>query len=277
MDAKVLSEASLLDLRPKNSFGKCHILNSTNIPLSELIERIHELPSNSQPINLLGYQAELISAMDILEKRGYHINAQQAVEDEQLLSIKDGHYVITGEDSKPLWKPAKVVESFVQKYADLCEDKIGLDLACGSGRDSVYMALNGWSMTSVDHSRNALDRLQQLAKINQQSVRSRQLDLEQNFSEIRSMNCSYSAIVVVRYLHRPILDQLRSLIAPKGFIIYQTFLRGSEQFGSPKNPRYLLEDGELANRFSDFKIYENKIDYLPDGRPTNCFIAQKLE
>jgi len=265
MDNKTLSETPLLDLRPEKSFGECHVLNSTNIPFIELVNRIHELPASSQNLNLLGYRKDLDAAVSILASKGYRIGCVQATDDEELVAKKDGHYLIAGDISKRLWKPATVVTDFVKRYAGLCDKKTGLDVACGSGRDSVFMASKGWSMTSVDHSQSALERLRLLAKTNRQSVDERLFDLERDdlwFSSIRS---SYSAIVVVRYLHRPIFEQLKTLIAPNGFIIYQTFMRGSEKLGSPKNPRFLLENGELAELFSDFKIYEDRIEYLADG------------
>lgn len=275
MDSKTLSTGSLIDLRPERSFIECHVLNSTNIPLAELSHRIHELPPNSQSLNLLGYQEDLSDATYILASKGYRVDVTQATTDGELLAKKDGCYLVTGNASKRLWKPASVVKDFVEHYADLCDKKIGLDVACGSGRDSVYLANKGWSMTSVDHSSSALERLRLLAKTNQQSIDDRQLCLEQGIQCLSSIKACYSAIVVVRYLHRPLFEPLKSLIAPKGFIIYQTFLRGSEQFGSPKNPRYLLKQGELAQRFCDFKIHKDHVEYLADGRPTNCFIAQK--
>ena len=276
MDLKALTLAPLLDLRSEKSFEQSHIANSTNIPVQQLEQRIHELPEKTQQLNILGDNLALELANKILSAKGYNIVISQPLEDDRLLSSKNTPYVVQGAASKRLWKPAKVVELFVDQYAGLCVNKKGLDLACGSGRDSVYMAANGWSMTSVDYSESALERLQALAETNRQRVNVKKIDLQRDPLKLDRLREQYSAVVVIRYLHRELFEQLRSLIAPKGFIIYQTFLTGCEQFGSPKNPRFLLKSGELAELFSDFKIYKDQIEYLSDGRPTNCFIAQKL-
>jgi len=275
MDLKALSLSPLIDLRREELFKQSHIANSTNIPVAQLEQRIHELPDKTQRLNILGDNQDIELADKILAAKGYSISLRQILEDERSCFSKDSAHLVKGNRSRRLWKPAKVVQQFIDQYSDLCMNKKGLDLACGSGRDSVCMANNGWSMTSVDYSQSALDRLQSLAKINQQRVDVKKIDLERNPQQLDKLAGLYSAVIVIRYLHRDLFEQLRSLIAPKGFIIYQTFLTGCEQFGSPKNPRFLLNPGELADRFSDFKIYEDKIEYLNDGRPTNCFIAQK--
>jgi len=274
MDLKALSLSPLLDLRSEKLFERGHILNSTSIPALQLEKRIHELPDKSQRLNILGDKQALELAGEILSAKGYNIATSQSLEESRMLP-SENPYIVQGNTSRRLWNPAKVVEEFIAQYADSCVNKKGLDVACGSGRDSVYMAANGWSMTSVDYSQSALDRLQELAKNNRQGTNVKKIDLERDFLRLDELEQQYSAVVVIRYLHRALFEQLRSLIAPKGFIIYQTFLTGCEQFGSPKNPRFLLKNGELAERFSDFKIYKDQIEYLNDGRPTNCFIAQK--
>ena len=50
---------------------------------------------------------------------------------------------------------------------------------------------------------------------------------------------------MTNYLWRPILDELVALLAPGGWLLYETFAVGNEQFGRPTNPDYLLRPGEL--------------------------------
>ena len=52
-------------------------------------------------------------------------------------------------------------------------------------------------------------------------------------------------MVVTNYLFRPILGDIVSAVAPGGVLIYETFATGNEQYGRPKNPDFLLNDGEL--------------------------------
>lgn len=55
----------------------------------------------------------------------------------------------------------------------------------------------------------------------------------------------FDAVVVTRYLHRPLLVPMVEALAPGGVLIYETFAAGNERFGRPRNPEFLLERGEL--------------------------------
>jgi SAM-dependent methyltransferase len=55
----------------------------------------------------------------------------------------------------------------------------------------------------------------------------------------------FDAIVVTNYLHRPLFPQLLAALAEGGLLIYETFARGNEAYGRPRNPDFLLERDEL--------------------------------
>ena len=55
----------------------------------------------------------------------------------------------------------------------------------------------------------------------------------------------FAGVVVVSYLHRPLLPRLLEALAPGGVLIYETFAAGNERFGRPSNPEFLLKPGEL--------------------------------
>lgn len=271
----------ILDLRPAKQFNQSHIINSASFPIDELSERLHELPIRTQPVELFGSLAQMQNATKFLSGKGYRVTNTQEATEEKLLQLKQvGRLAFDGSYHR-LWQPAAIVERFVQTYSMDCENKKGLDLACGSGRDAVFMSMNGFLMTAVDYLPDALSKLSDLASRCEQSIKTLQIDLERTNqitlqSPLDELTAHYGCVIVVRYLHRPGLAQLKSLIDIGGYIVYQTFMRGCEKFGSPRNPRFLLEHGELANVFSDFEILIDEVEYLADGRPTNCFIAKRM-
>ena len=58
----------------------------------------------------------------------------------------------------------------------------------------------------------------------------------------------FDAIVVSRFLWRPLFPQIFNCLAVGGVLIYETFAAGNEQYGSPRNPDFLLRAGELVER-----------------------------
>ena len=113
-----------------------------------------------------------------------------------------------------------------------------LDLACGSGRHTRYLASLNHVVEGVDVDASPLA---ELARIPGVSVRS--ADLEQGpwpYGE-----AEFAGVVVTNYLHRPSLSMLLRALAPGGVLIYETFALGNERFGRPRNPNFLLLPGEL--------------------------------
>ena len=267
----------IVDLRSPEQFTQNHIKGSANIPAPSIEERMHELPNKSSPLNLVGNIEELDMASAFLKQKGYLVNKVINSESLNFENKEFNPFTSTGTAVNRLWQPASVVKKFAELVKPTSSHYKGIDLACGSGRDCVYLTQQGWNMTAIDYSSVALEKLSLLASVNQREVNSINLDIEKNFSKLESsFENAFDLVVTVRYLHRPILERLTNLIKVKGYIVYQTFLRGSEKFGSPKNPNYLLEEGELAKCFAGFEILLDDIKYLDDGRPTNRFIARRI-
>ncbi|NQY87371.1 MAG: methyltransferase domain-containing protein [Colwellia sp.] len=130
-----------------------------------------------------------------------------------------------------------------------------LDLACGSGRNGLYLVENGIPVTFADVNSAAIAQVQQHAYVvnNIKQADFWLIDFEQE-GETPLAGKSFAAIMVFRYLHRPLFEQIKQAILPNGLIIYETFTQQQAQFGRPKNPDFLLKAGELADVFADWKI-----------------------
>jgi SAM-dependent methyltransferase len=113
-----------------------------------------------------------------------------------------------------------------------------LDLACGSGRNARWLARQGFRVVAVDRDAAAITGL------GAEGIDARCLDLETEDWPLAGE--VFDGIVVTRYLHRPRLADLLALLVPGGVLIYETFMRGNEAYGSPRRPEFLLESGELA-------------------------------
>jgi SAM-dependent methyltransferase len=132
----------------------------------------------------------------------------------------------------------------VKRFASLIRDGgTVLDLACGGGRHSRYLSALGYHVVAVD-----IDVSGVLDLSANENVEIIEADLEAGdwpFSDRR-----FDGIVVTNYLHRPHLPRLVESLSPGGVLIYETFAKGNEKLGRPRNPAFLLNPAELLDAFA---------------------------
>jgi SAM-dependent methyltransferase len=114
-----------------------------------------------------------------------------------------------------------------------------LDFAAGSGRHARLAESAGCLVTAADRDGAALSTIGG-------TVRCVTADLEAGPWPFAPG--SFDAVVVCNYLFRPRFAELCSLLSPGGMLVYETFARGNERYGRPRNPDFLLAPGELAER-----------------------------
>ena len=152
---------------------------------------------------------------------------------------------------KPKSSPSRWVMNSVQHWP------VGghaLDYACGSGRHSTAIAARWpgrFSITAVDWNQDALASL----SVASPDVVTLCHDLEA--APWPFADQSFDIVLVTNYLYRPRLAQLFGLIRPGGCLVYETFGSGHAAFGRPRNPDYLLREGELPDHLPpDFSILD---------------------
>jgi tellurite methyltransferase len=145
---------------------------------------------------------------------------------------------------------------FLMAYAHLLLDKPlpspVMDLACGDGRNGLFLAEHGLRVIFCDRSESALGEVKQGASRLGLSVETWQLDLETETKVLPEDR--FGAIVIFRYLHRPLIPEIKASLKKNGLLIYETFTGSQPQFGRPRNPDYLLQPGELLDRFSSWQL-----------------------
>lgn len=128
-----------------------------------------------------------------------------------------------------------------------------LDLACGDGRNGLYAAGLGLEVVCCDRSRSALRRVRREARAMGLRVRLWWTDLEAAQRPPLPED-AFGAALVFRYLHRPLIPEIRRTVRSQGLVIYETFTVAQRQYGPPRNPDHLLNPGELAKWFEDWDI-----------------------
>jgi SAM-dependent methyltransferase len=114
-----------------------------------------------------------------------------------------------------------------------------LDVACGSGRHTRFFLRRGHPVVAVDRDVAGLADLP-----GHQGLEVLEADLEDG-RPFPLSDRHFEGVVVTNYLYRPLLSDLVTAVGPGGVLIYETYARGHERFGSPTNSAFLLEPGEL--------------------------------
>lgn len=166
----------------------------------------------------------------------------------------------------------RAISPWIEKYAQLIlKEKPVLDLACGRGRHCLYLLAAGYEVTAVD-----IDTSSVAAYEGREGLSIVQADLEKNRWPFPGG--SFSGIVVVNYLWRPLFADIAAALSPGGILLYDTFAQGNEKFGRPSNPDFLLAPGELAEVFGrDLNVidfFEGRVD-MPNPAYRQSIVARK--
>jgi SAM-dependent methyltransferase len=151
----------------------------------------------------------------------------------------------------------------VEQYVSLAACGKALDLACGTGRNSLFLARKGFRVEAVDISRTAIDRLAGLHP----GITARCLDLDT--WEIPENE--YDLILNIRFLDRRLFPGITAGLKPGGILIFESFTAEEED-------RFCLMKNELLHAFSDLdRIHYSEKKLEGEGRfkGTACFVGVK--
>jgi SAM-dependent methyltransferase len=147
-----------------------------------------------------------------------------------------------------------------------------LDVACGRGRHALWLAAQGFQVHAVDRARDALDALRRSAQGRALPIETSERDLEAE--EVDLGDGAYDAVVVFRFLHRPLFPALRRALRPGGVLVYETFTVGQEARGHPHNPRFHLQPGELLRLVAPLEVLRER-DGDFEGQMLASVVARK--
>ncbi len=153
-----------------------------------------------------------------------------------------------------------------------------LDLACGQGRNGLFLTSRNVPVIFADNSEAHLQSITSALEAGGDETKCSecwQIDFEVEGSN-PLVGKRFDAIMVFNYLHRPLFAQIREAIRPGGLLIYETFTVNQKQFGRPNNLDFLLQLGELAQEFSGWEILQEFEGVLFDpDRAVAQLVARK--
>ena len=146
---------------------------------------------------------------------------------------------------------------FLVEEMDALRPGRALDVACGEGRNAVWLASKGWRVTGVDFSRAGLAKARRLAADRGVEV----AWVEADVVEWQPPAASFDAVVVM-YLHLPaehrcqVLAHAAAALAPGGVLLVvghdtSNLLEGA---GGPQDPAVLFGPEEITEDLSGLQI-----------------------
>lgn len=126
-----------------------------------------------------------------------------------------------------------------------------LDIACGRGRNALYLAERGFAVTGIDISDQGLKMLGQEALNRNLAVELLRWDLE---SKILLPRGPFDVITEFFYFQRSLFPSIRDTLRPGGMAVVRTFSKAGDFPGGPANPDFVLDPGELLDIFSGWEI-----------------------
>ena len=164
------------------------------------------------------------------------------------------------------------------------EEGCVIDLACGSGRHSLFALEQGYKVLAVDIQTGPILELKNnLSPELKSRLAVLELDLEQPTFPVINNDLAVHGVIVTNYLNRPHFHHLLDLLALGGIFIHETFAVGNEQFGKPSNPAFLLQKDELWQYIqsrNDFSVVSFEQGYLERPKPAMiqriCAVKQNI-
>lgn len=147
-----------------------------------------------------------------------------------------------------------------------------LDLACGTGRNALWLAAHGWRVTAVDGSPAAIELLRSRAAARGLTVDARVADLEKGEYPIE--RSAWDLIVVCYYLQRDLFEPAKEGLVAGG--IFLAIVHITEPGEQPTEHR--LRPGELVRYFQGWEIlhrHEGQPNDAAHRRPVAEIVARR--
>jgi SAM-dependent methyltransferase len=111
-----------------------------------------------------------------------------------------------------------------------------LDLACGAGRNAIWLARLGWDVVAIDGASEAI----RIVREREPRIEARILDLEST-GPLPFDDESFDLVAILFYLHRPLYAEAKRLVRRGETIVAAARMSGT----------YRIAAGELRASFDD--------------------------
>ncbi len=135
-----------------------------------------------------------------------------------------------------------------------------LDIAMGTGQDSIFLATRGRTVYGLDRSEEAVRQARRNSVILGQTFN----PILGDATDLSFKPGSLAGVTVFYFLVREILPGIVGILQRGGVLIYETFLLRQNVLDRERNPLFLLKDGEMYRTLTetmDVLFYEETISF----------------
>lgn len=233
----------VIDLRSPEAFERLHPAGAWRFEPAEIAGWPFALPPRDEPVFLLADDpARALAAAAVLRAQG-----RKTI---RLLSSDPAAWPVppeSGPERPTVWPSPWLaeIESLLPRAGR------ALDLAAGTGRNAVWLALRGLEVTAVDRLPDALERAARLARRVGVTLTTCVADLRR---PAERPGGAWEIVCVFRYLNRDLFAWIRDAVAPGGLVVFETFAGAPGGEWGPRHGANRLAPGELELAFRGFEI-----------------------
>ena len=162
--------------------------------------------------------------------------------------------------------PSVLLEAWVSRLPNGCGRSSGraLDLACGAGRNSLFLARHGFEVTGIDVSSEGLKRAAASAEREGLDVTWMRHDLDEGLP----VSGPFNVVCLFRYVNPALVRQLPDLLATDGILMVEEHLATDQPVAGPSNPAFCVQPGELRRLLPGLDVLHQEEGIIadPDGR-----------
>lgn len=146
--------------------------------------------------------------------------------------------------------PIPAVNPRLREWSSFLTGGSCLDLACGLGGNSLYLAEKGYQVTAMDISEVAIHYLNDQVNQGKFNIMGKVVDLD----ELKLPYNRYDLIILTYFLDRRLFPEIKKAVKPGGLVFMETFYQSPLNIKNSISKDYKLASQELKEQLSDWSL-----------------------